>query len=131
MVRSKPRIWEPLDAPPAWTWYTVSAGAVVAKSLPPQSVVLSAPAKVLNTTPSVEQELADPANTPNHNPVHSLPLFQPPLTSLVNDDLGSGFCMHPRVDEGCHNDRSQCRRIAGIVLAKDVGMTASSTALVK
>jgi acetyltransferase-like isoleucine patch superfamily enzyme len=42
---------------------TVGAGAVVTKSLPPYSVALGAPAKVVKTLPSVEEERADP-NSP-------------------------------------------------------------------
>ncbi|PTB38470.1 uncharacterized protein TrAFT101_011431 [Trichoderma asperellum] len=41
---------------------TVGAGAVVTKSLPPYSVALGAPAKVVKTIASVEEELADPKN---------------------------------------------------------------------
>ncbi|KAI9150865.1 putative acetyltransferase [Paramyrothecium foliicola] len=41
---------------------TVGAGAVVTKSLPPYSVALGAPAKVVKTIQSVEEELADPQN---------------------------------------------------------------------
>ncbi|KAJ2989389.1 hypothetical protein NUW58_g3490 [Xylaria curta] len=41
---------------------TVGAGAVVTKSLPPYSVALGAPAKVVKTIASVEEELADTAN---------------------------------------------------------------------
>lgn len=41
---------------------TVGAGAVVTKSLAPYSVALGAPAKVVKTILSVEEELADPKN---------------------------------------------------------------------
>ncbi|EGX88598.1 nodulation protein L [Cordyceps militaris CM01] len=41
---------------------TVGAGAVVTKSLPPYSVALGAPAKVVKTMASVEEERADPKN---------------------------------------------------------------------
>lgn len=41
---------------------TVGAGAVVTKSLPPYSIALGAPARVVKTLPSVEEELADSAN---------------------------------------------------------------------
>ncbi|KAM5343327.1 hypothetical protein ACJ41O_014293 [Fusarium nematophilum] len=47
---------------------TVGAGAVVTKSLPPYSVALGAPAKVVKTIPSVEEELADP-----NNPFRNMP----------------------------------------------------------
>jgi acetyltransferase-like isoleucine patch superfamily enzyme len=39
---------------------TVGAGAVVTKSLPPYSVALGAPARVVKTLPTVEEERADP-----------------------------------------------------------------------
>lgn len=41
---------------------TVGAGAVVTKSIPPYSVALGAPAKVVKKLQSVEEELADPNN---------------------------------------------------------------------
>lgn len=41
---------------------TVGAGAVVTKSIPPYSVALGSPAKVVKTLPSVEEERADPNN---------------------------------------------------------------------
>lgn len=41
---------------------TVGAGAVVTKNLPAYSIALGAPAKVVKTLPSVEEELADLAN---------------------------------------------------------------------
>ncbi|KAF5598595.1 galactoside o-acetyltransferase [Fusarium pseudocircinatum] len=41
---------------------TVGAGAVVTKSLPAYSIALGAPAKVVKTIQSVEEELADPSN---------------------------------------------------------------------
>lgn len=47
---------------------TVGAGAVVTKSLPPYSVALGAPAKVVKTLPSVEEEMADPNNPFNNMP---------------------------------------------------------------
>lgn len=47
---------------------TVGAGAVVTKSIPPYSVALGAPAKVVKTLPSVEEEMADP-----NNPFNNLP----------------------------------------------------------
>lgn len=47
---------------------TVGAGAVVTKSIPPYSVALGAPARVVKTLPSVEEEMADP-----NNPFNNLP----------------------------------------------------------
>lgn len=47
---------------------TVGAGAVVTKSIPPYSVALGSPAKVVKTLQSVEEELADP-----NNPYRDLP----------------------------------------------------------
>ena len=47
---------------------TVGAGAVVTKSLPPYSVALGAPAKVVKTLPTVEDELAD-----ENNPFRNMP----------------------------------------------------------
>ena len=47
---------------------TVGAGAVVTKSIPPYSVALGAPAKVVKTLQSVEEEMADP-----NNPYRSMP----------------------------------------------------------
>lgn len=47
---------------------TVGAGAVVTKSIPPYSVALGAPARVVKTMPSVEEEMADP-----NNPFNNLP----------------------------------------------------------
>lgn len=47
---------------------TVGAGSVVTKSIPPYSVVLGAPAKVVKTLPTVEDELADP-----NNPFRNMP----------------------------------------------------------
>ncbi|KAJ3562129.1 hypothetical protein NPX13_g8678 [Xylaria arbuscula] len=41
---------------------TVGAGAVVTKSLPPYSIALGSPAKVVKTIASVEEEMADPSN---------------------------------------------------------------------
>lgn len=47
---------------------TVGAGSVVTKSLPPYSVALGSPAKIVKTIPSVEEELADP-----NNPFRNMP----------------------------------------------------------
>ena len=47
---------------------TVGAGSVVTKSIPPYSVALGTPAKVIKTLPSVEEELADP-----NNPYRNMP----------------------------------------------------------
>ncbi|KAI1065813.1 hypothetical protein LB507_001196 [Fusarium sp. FIESC RH6] len=47
---------------------TVGAGAVVTKSLPPYSIALGAPAKVVKTIQSVEEERADPNNPFNNMP---------------------------------------------------------------
>ncbi|ETS77690.1 hypothetical protein PFICI_09752 [Pestalotiopsis fici W106-1] len=47
---------------------TVGAGAIVTKSIPPYSVALGAPARVVKTLPSVEEELADP-----NNPFRNMP----------------------------------------------------------
>ena len=47
---------------------TVGAGAVVTKSIPPYSIALGAPAKVVKTLPTVEEELADP-----NNPFRNMP----------------------------------------------------------
>lgn len=47
---------------------TVGAGAVVTKSIPPYSVALGAPARVVKTMPSVEEEMADPNNPFNNMP---------------------------------------------------------------
>ncbi|OJD35220.1 nodulation protein l [Diplodia corticola] len=41
---------------------TVGAGAVVTKDLPPYSVAVGSPAKVIKTLPTVEEERADPNN---------------------------------------------------------------------
>ncbi|GJD00669.1 putative O-acetyltransferase [Colletotrichum higginsianum IMI 349063] len=41
---------------------TVGSGAVVTKSLPPYSVAVGSPARVIKTLQTVEEELADPAN---------------------------------------------------------------------
>ena len=41
---------------------TVGAGAVVTRNIPPYSVALGAPARVVKTLPTVEEELADPQN---------------------------------------------------------------------
>lgn len=41
---------------------TIGAGAVVTKSIPPYSVALGSPARVVKTLPSVEEERADPNN---------------------------------------------------------------------
>ncbi|XXG96015.1 hypothetical protein Hte_002292 [Hypoxylon texense] len=41
---------------------TIGAGSVVTKSIPPYSVAIGSPAKVIKTLPTVEQELADPKN---------------------------------------------------------------------
>lgn len=41
---------------------TIGAGSVVTKSIPPYSVAIGTPAKVIKTLPTVEQELADPKN---------------------------------------------------------------------
>lgn len=47
---------------------TVGAGAVVTKSIPPYSVALGSPAKVVKTLQSVEEEMADPNNPYNNLP---------------------------------------------------------------
>lgn len=47
---------------------TIGAGAVVTKSIPPYSIALGAPAKVVKTIQSVEEELADP-----NNPFRNMP----------------------------------------------------------
>lgn len=41
---------------------TVGAGSTVTKNLPPYSVAVGAPARVVRTLPTVEQERADPSN---------------------------------------------------------------------
>ncbi|KAL0933393.1 acetyltransferase C18B11.09c 1 [Colletotrichum truncatum] len=41
---------------------TVGSGAIVTKSLPPYSVAVGSPAKVIKTLQTVEEELADPKN---------------------------------------------------------------------
>lgn len=41
---------------------TVGAGSTVTKSLPPYSVAVGTPARVVRTLPTVEQERADPSN---------------------------------------------------------------------
>lgn len=47
---------------------TIGAGAVVTKSIPPYSVALGSPARVVKTLPSVEEERADP-----NNPFNAMP----------------------------------------------------------
>ncbi|KAM0326750.1 hypothetical protein ACHAQA_006623 [Verticillium albo-atrum] len=47
---------------------TVGAGSVVSRSLPPYSVAIGSPAKVIKTLPTLEEELADPTN-----PYHRFP----------------------------------------------------------
>lgn len=41
---------------------TIGAGSVVTKSIPPYSVAVGSPARVVKTLPTVEEELADPNN---------------------------------------------------------------------
>ncbi|KAF4967986.1 hypothetical protein FSARC_4547 [Fusarium sarcochroum] len=49
---------------------TVGAGAVVTKSLPPYSIALGAPAKVVKTIQTLEEELEDPNNPYRNMPDH-------------------------------------------------------------
>lgn len=41
---------------------TIGAGAIVSRDIPPYSVAVGIPARVVKKLPSVEEELADPAN---------------------------------------------------------------------
>ncbi|KAK2604641.1 hypothetical protein N8I77_007554 [Diaporthe amygdali] len=41
---------------------TIGAGSIVSRDVPPYSVAVGIPARVVKTLPSVEEELADPAN---------------------------------------------------------------------
>lgn len=41
------------------------AGSVITKSIPPYSVAVGSPARVIKTLPTVEQERADPNNPYN------------------------------------------------------------------
>ncbi|KAL1642898.1 hypothetical protein SLS58_005139 [Diplodia intermedia] len=47
---------------------TVGAGAVVTRDVPPYSVAVGSPARVIRTLPSVEDERADPGNPFNRMP---------------------------------------------------------------
>lgn len=47
---------------------TVGAGSVVSRSLPPFSVAIGSPARVVKSLPTLEEEMADPAN-----PYHRFP----------------------------------------------------------
>lgn len=41
---------------------TIGAGSIVSRDVPPYSVAVGIPARVVKTLPSVEEELTDPAN---------------------------------------------------------------------
>ncbi|KAK2762970.1 o-acetyltransferase [Colletotrichum kahawae] len=47
---------------------TIGAGSIVTKSIPPYSVAMGAPAKVVKKLPTVEEELADPNNAYRNMP---------------------------------------------------------------
>ncbi|KAH0440417.1 hypothetical protein CcaCcLH18_02441 [Colletotrichum camelliae] len=47
---------------------TIGAGSIVTKSIPPYSVAMGAPAKVVKKLPTVEEELADPKNAYRNMP---------------------------------------------------------------
>ncbi|KAF4817276.1 putative acetyltransferase [Colletotrichum tropicale] len=47
---------------------TIGAGSIVTKSIPPYSVAMGAPAKVVKKLPAVEEELADPNNAYRNMP---------------------------------------------------------------
>lgn len=41
---------------------TIGAGAIVSRDVPPYSIAVGIPARVVKKLPTVEEELADPAN---------------------------------------------------------------------
>lgn len=45
---------------------TIGAGSVVTRDIPPYSVAVGAPARVIKKLPTVEEERADPNNPLNH-----------------------------------------------------------------
>ncbi|KAF4868321.1 putative acetyltransferase [Colletotrichum siamense] len=47
---------------------TIGAGSIVTKSIPPYSVAMGAPAKVVKKLPTIEEELADPNNAYRNMP---------------------------------------------------------------